>query len=95
VGDLVLDPGARTCRRGSSTIELTAREFSVLEFLMRAQGDVVTKSDIVQNVWDTNFDGDLNVVEVHVSALRRKIDTPFGSRTIHTVRGAGYRVGST
>ena len=62
---------------------------------MRRRGEVVTKSEIVAHVWDAHFDGDLNVVEVHVSALRRKIDAPFGTSTIHTVRGAGYRLGST
>ena len=92
VGDLVVDPAARTCRRNTATVELTAREFSVLEFLMRRPGVIVTKSDIVDHVWDTHFDGDLNVVEVHISALRRKIDAPFGTKTIRTIRGAGYRI---
>jgi DNA-binding response OmpR family regulator len=89
---LVLDPAARTLRRGTTSIELTAREFSVLEYLVRRRQEVVTKSDIVEHVWDTNFDGNLNVVEVHISALRRKIDAPFGTHTIKTVRGAGYRI---
>lgn len=92
-GDLTVDPGARRCTRGDQEIELTSREFSVLEYLMRHRGQVVTKSDIVDHVWDANFDGDLNVVEVHISALRRKLDAPFGTTTIHTVRGAGYRLG--
>jgi len=94
-GDLVLDQSSRRCRRGDTELELTTREFAVLEYLMRRRGDVVTKSEIVSHVWDANFDGDLNVVEVHVSALRRKIDAPFGATTIHTVRGAGYRLGSS
>jgi len=93
VGDLVLDPPGRTVRRGTAEIELTTREFSVLEYLLRHAGDVVTKAQIVDHVWDANFDGDLNVVEVHVSALRRKIDAPFGTTTIQTIRGAGYRAG--
>nr|WP_287392603.1 response regulator transcription factor [Candidatus Microthrix sp.] len=92
VGDLVLDPAARSCIRGDMAIDLTAKEFSVLEFLMRSKGDVVTKSQIVEHVWDAAYDGDLNVVEVHVSALRRKIDAPFGTDTIRTVRGAGYQM---
>lgn len=93
VGDLVLDSSARTVRQGDTVIELTTREFSVLEYLFVHAGQVVTKSQIVDHVWDVNFDGDLNVVEVHVSALRRKIDAPFGTDTIQTVRGAGYRAG--
>lgn len=91
-GDLVVDQSARTCHRGGLEIDLTAREFAVLEYLIRRQGQVATKADIVHHVWDSNFDGDLNVVEVHISALRRKIDSPFGTSTIHTVRGAGYRL---
>ncbi|MBS1838463.1 MAG: response regulator transcription factor [Actinobacteria bacterium] len=93
VDDLVIDPVARTCRRGGQEVTLTSREFAVLEYLMRHRGEVVTKSDVVANVWDAHFDGDLNVVEVHISALRRKIDAPFDTNTIHTVRGAGYRLG--
>ncbi|WP_349257318.1 response regulator transcription factor [Candidatus Microthrix sp.] len=92
LGDLVLDPATRSCIRGDMAIDLTAKEFSVLEFLMRSKGDVVTKSQIVEHVWDAAYDGDLNVVEVHVSALRRKIDAPFGTDTIRTVRGAGYQM---
>lgn len=91
-GDLVVDPAARTCRRGDTEITLTSRELSVLEFLLRRAGEVVSKSEIVEHVWDMHFDGDLNVVEVHVSALRRKIDTPFDRHAIYTVRGSGYRL---
>lgn len=91
VGDLVLDSAGRSVRRGDTVLELTTREFSVLEYLLVHAGEVVTKAQIVEHVWDANFDGDLNVVEVHVSALRRKIDAPFGTETIQTVRGAGYR----
>lgn len=91
-GDLVVDPAARTCRRGETDIALTSRETAVLEFLMRRAGEVVSKTDIVEHVWDMHFDGDLNVVEVHVSAIRRKIDTSFGRHAIETVRGAGYRL---
>lgn len=93
-GDLVLDPAERTCRRGEEVLTLTAKEFGILEFLMRNAGHVVTKSDLVEHVWDEHYTGDLNVVEVHVSALRRKIDAPFGTQSIQTVRGFGYRLRS-
>jgi len=92
--DLVVDQSTRRCRRGEVEIDLTSREFAVLEYLMSRRGELVTKSDIVHHVWDAHFDGDLNVVEVHISALRRKIDAPFGRSTIDTIRGAGYRLGS-
>jgi two-component system, OmpR family, response regulator len=87
-----LNPAAHTVRRGEATIELTPREFSLLEFLMRRAGDAVSKADILHHVWDANYDGDANVVEVYVGYLRRKIDTPFGRQTLQTVRGAGYRL---
>jgi DNA-binding response OmpR family regulator len=92
VGDLVLDPAVRTCRRGDTGIELTPREFAVLEYLMRRRDEVVSKADIMANVWDEFYDGDPNIVEVYVGYLRRKIDTPFGRRSIDTVRGVGYRL---
>jgi two-component system OmpR family response regulator len=91
-GDLVLDSAAHTCRRATTAIELTPREFAVLEYLMRRRDQVVSKSEIMANVWDTFYDGDPNVVEVYVGYLRRKIDAPFGRRSIETVRGAGYRL---
>src|SRR5690606_31178362 len=74
-GDLELDPSARTVRRGAVDVALTAREFSLLEFLMRRRDEVVSKLDILQHVWDAHYDGDPNVVEVYVGYLRRKIDT--------------------
>jgi DNA-binding response OmpR family regulator len=89
-GDLVIDPGARSCRRGVTPIELTAREFGVLECLACRPDQAVRKADILAQVWDAHYAGDVNVVEVHVSALRRKIDQPFGRRGIVTVRGRGY-----
>ena len=92
VDDLVLDPAAHTVRRGEDSIELTPREFSLLEFLMRRAGDAVSKADILHHVWDANYDGDANVVEVYVGYLRRKIDVPFGRQSLQTVRGAGYRL---
>src|ERR1700694_71723 len=91
-GDLVLAPATRRCRRGATAIELTPREFSVLEYLMRRRDQVVSKTEIMANVWDSFYDGDPNVVEVYVGYLRRKIDAPFGRRSIDTVRGAGYRL---
>jgi DNA-binding response OmpR family regulator len=95
VDDLVLDPAAHVVRRGDTPIELTPREFSLLEFLMRRAGDAVSKADILHHVWDANYDGDANVVEVYVGYLRRKIDAPFGQQTLQTVRGAGYRLTSS
>ncbi|MEU5128372.1 response regulator transcription factor [Streptomyces mobaraensis] len=92
VGDLWLDPADRSCRRGEVPVRLTAKEFAVLECLMRRPGEVVSKADVVEQVWSADYDGDLNIVEVYVSALRRKVDAPFGRATIGTVRGGGYRV---
>lgn len=91
-GDLVLDPSAHTVTRAGTAVELTPREFSLLEFLMRRAGQAVSKSEILHHVWDVNYDGDTNVVEVYVGYLRRKIDTPFERATVQTVRGAGYRL---
>jgi two-component system OmpR family response regulator len=91
-GDLTLDPATRTVRRAGKEVSLTPREFGLLQFLMRHRGDVVSKSEILESVWDANYDGDDNVVEVYVGYLRRKIDQPFGRRAIETVRGAGYRL---
>jgi DNA-binding response OmpR family regulator len=91
-GDLRLDPSARTVHRGQQRIELTAREFGLLEFLLRRPGTALTKNEILSHVWDAHYDGDENVVEVYIGYLRRKIDAPFGTRTIETVRGVGYRL---
>ena len=91
-GDLVLDPARRLVTRGATEVELTPREFALLEYLLRRAGEVVPKTDIVRHVWDPHHDGDLNVVEVYVGYLRRKIDVPFGRRAVQTVRGAGYRL---
>ncbi|GIH63666.1 MULTISPECIES: response regulator transcription factor [Microbispora] len=92
-GDLSLDPAARLVTRGETPIELTPREFALLEYLMRRPGEVVSKPEILEHVWDT-YDTDPNVVEVYVGYLRRKIDTPFGRAALQTVRGAGYRLAS-
>ncbi|HWS34707.1 MAG TPA: response regulator transcription factor [Actinoplanes sp.] len=93
-GDLRIDPAARRVWRGDTGIELTAREFSLLAFLARNTGDVVSKRQILEAVWDVDFDGDPNIVEVYVRHLRNKIDRPFGREAIQTIRGAGYRLGS-
>ncbi|MFF0284312.1 response regulator transcription factor [Rhodococcus aetherivorans] len=92
VGELELDPARRTLTRGGIDIALTPREFGLLEFFMRHPGTVLTKAEILRNVWDANYDGDDNVVEVYVGYLRRKIDAPFGTHSIDTIRGAGYRL---
>jgi DNA-binding response OmpR family regulator len=94
-GDLWLDPAAHRCARGDTEIPLTPREFSVLEFLLRRQELVVNKTEILAAVWDENFDGDPNIVEVYVRYLRRKIDEPYGRASIQTVRGVGYRLSGT
>ncbi len=91
-GDLSLDPATRQCKRGDVEIVLTAREFSLLEYLMRSRGTVVTRAMIAQHVWDAELDVDSNVVEVYVGYLRRKIDRAFGRDDIETVRGVGYRL---
>jgi two-component system OmpR family response regulator len=91
-GDLTLDPARRRVTRSGTEIALTPREFGLLEFLMHHPGDVLTKSEILDAVWDPAFDGDHNVVEVYVRYLRRKIDTPFDRQAIQTVRGMGYRM---
>ena len=92
VGSLVLDPARRTVTRRSELIKLTAREFSLLSYLMRNAGSVVGKFDILTNVWDAAYQGSENVVEVYVGYLRKKIDTPYGLQTLNTVRGMGYRL---
>jgi two-component system, OmpR family, response regulator len=92
VGDLILDPGRRTVRRGDVPIELTRREYSLLEYLMRSAGQTRSKYEILDHVWGADFDREPNVVEVYVGYLRRKIDQPFGTTTIDTVRGHGYLV---
>ncbi len=94
-GDLTLDPATREVRRGDELIDLTPREYGLLHHLMRHRGMVVSKLDILQNVWDSQHDGTdagENAVEVYVGYLRRKVDHPFGRQAIQTVRGAGYRV---
>ncbi|MEO7943772.1 MAG: response regulator transcription factor [Marmoricola sp.] len=90
VGDLTLDPARHRVARGAEAIELTPRQFALLEFLMRRAGEVVPKRVIIEHVWDFTFDGDANIVEVHIGQLRKRIDAPFGRTNVKTVRGAGY-----
>jgi len=92
VGDLRFDPGSRRAFRGEIEVELTAREASIMEYLMRHEGTVLSKTEILSHVWDYDFEGDLNIVEVYVGHLRNKIDRPFGRDTLQTIRGAGYRL---
>lgn len=91
-GDLWLDPDAHRCGRGEERLELTPREFALLEFMLRHPDTVVSKKELLAQVWDAWFEGDPNIVEVYVGYLRRKIDTPFGRSAIETVRGIGYRL---
>lgn len=92
VGDLSLDPVRHLVRRGETEIALTPREFGLLQFLMHHSGDVMSKIQILEGVWDAAYEGDPNVVEVYIGYLRRKIDEPFGRRSIQTIRGVGYRL---
>ncbi|MEO1037946.1 MAG: response regulator transcription factor [Pseudomonadota bacterium] len=92
VGDLEMDLLARTVQRGGEDIQLQPREFRLLEFLMRHSGQVVTRTMLLEKVWDYHFDPQTNVIDVHISRLRAKIDKPFGANMLHTVRGAGYRL---
>ena len=92
VGDLSVDPALRHVERRGVAIRLTAKEFALLEYFARNPGVVLTKTLILQNVWDDHYEGDDNVVEVYVRYLRKKIDVPFGLASIETIRGAGYRL---
>ncbi|MCU1430184.1 MAG: two component transcriptional regulator, winged helix family [Actinomycetia bacterium] len=92
VGDLVLDPAARTVHRGDDAISLTAKEFMLLEYFMRHEGEVLSRARLVEHVWDFAFDGDPHVVTVYVGCLRDKIDRPFGRVSLETIRATGYRI---
>ena len=92
VGDLEVDPATRICSRGGVVIELTAKELAIVEFLARRSGEVVSKAELLEHAWDFAYDGDPSVIEVHVSNIRRKIDKPFGTTSLLTVRGSGYRL---
>ena len=92
VGDLRIDPGEWRAWRGADECILTAREFQVLEILVRRAGQVLSKDEILAGVWSQDFDGDSNIVEVYIRRLRRALDKPYGRHSIQTVRGAGYRL---
>ncbi len=91
-GDLKLDPASRRCWRADTEVTLTPREFSLLEFLLRRKGEALAKSEILAHVWDFDFEGDPNIVEVYVRHLREKLDRPFKRHALETVRGSGYRL---
>ncbi|HEY9350605.1 MAG TPA: response regulator transcription factor [Acidothermales bacterium] len=91
-GDLELDPATHVVRRGEADISLTPREFSLLDYLLRRRGEVVSKRALLEHVWNSLDEIDPNVVEVYIGYLRRKIDPPFGRQAVQTVRGAGYRL---
>ncbi len=92
VGDLTIDPVGHRVFRGETEVELTPREFDLLEFLMSTAGEAVTKQEILEQVWGQDFEGDPNIVEVYIGYLRRKVDRPFNRSTLETVRGIGYRL---
>ncbi len=89
-GDLTLDPATREVRRRGQIIDLTPREFTLLEYLIRNLDRAISKTELIEHVWDPHFDGPLNVVEVYIGYLRKKIDVPFGAQSLRTVRGFGY-----
>ncbi len=90
--DLVLNPATHTVQRGEVPIELTPREFSLLQYLLHKKGEVVSKYELLEHVWGEPDADDPNVIQVYVGYLRRKVDEPFGTRSIRTVRGVGYRL---
>ena len=92
VDDLMIDPARRRCSRGGVDISLTPKEYTVLEYLLRRQGEAVSKQEILAHGWDFAYDGDPNIVEVYVSNIRRKIDTPFSKSNLQTVWGVGYEI---
>jgi len=92
VDDLILDSGTREVSRSGSQIQLTTKEFALLEYLMRHPNQVLTRTMIAEHVWNYDFDNATNVIDVHIRNLRRKIDDPFPAKLIRTVRGAGYRM---
>ena len=92
VGDLTLDPAEHRVARGDIEVRLTAKEFALLEYLMRRAGEVLSRTRLIEHVWDFGYDGDSNVVDVYVRYLRDKVDRPFGRSSIETIRGSGYRL---
>lgn len=94
VGDLTMDIAARRVFRGGVEIELTSKEYALLEYMMRNAGQVLTREQIVEHVWNFDFEYDSNIVDVYMRYLRRKIDTPFSRKSLHTIRGHGYTIRS-
>lgn len=92
VGDLTLDPAAREVHRGGDPIDLSAKEFALLEALMRRRGEVLTRLELIEQAWDLAYEVRSNVIDVYMRRLRRKVDEPYGVRTLETVRGVGYRL---
>jgi two-component system OmpR family response regulator len=92
VGDLSLDPARHEVRRGKREVRLTAKEFALLEYLMRNAGQVLSRRQLIEHAWDFAYEGDSNVLDVYVRYLREKIDRPFGRTSIETVRGVGYKL---
>jgi two-component system, OmpR family, response regulator len=92
IGDLVLDPARREVRRGQVPVELSAKEFALLEALMRRPGEVLSRLELIEQAWDLAYENRSNVVDVYIRRLRQKIDEPFGICSLETVRGAGYRL---
>jgi two-component system OmpR family response regulator len=92
VGDLRLDPATHEVRRGDSPVRLSAKEFALLEVFMRRPGEVLSRLQLLEHAWDFAYENRSNVVDVYVRRLRRKIDDPFGTESLETVRGAGYRL---
>jgi two-component system, OmpR family, response regulator len=92
VGELRLDPAARTLHRADTLIELTPKEFAILETLMRRPGEAISRFDLLESAWDDSYDNRSNVVDVYIGYLRQKVDRPFGTDNIETVRGFGYRL---
>ncbi|MBC6988812.1 MULTISPECIES: response regulator [Hymenobacter] len=90
LADLVLDPARKSVQRAGQTIQLTAREFALLEYLLRNQGRVVSRVDILEHVWETSFDTGSNVIDVYINFLRKKVDKDFSPKLIHTLVGMGY-----
>ena len=91
-GNLVLDPATREVRRGSSEIHLSSKEFALLETFMRRPGEVLSRYDLLEHAWDFAYENRSNIIDVYVRRLRSKIDEPFGTQSLQTVRGAGYRL---
>jgi DNA-binding response OmpR family regulator len=95
VADLTLDPVKRIARRGDQALGLTAREFSLLEYLMRKKGHALSRTQIMDHVWSGEFEGTSNIVDVYINYLRAKVDVPGATKLIHTVWGVGYRLGES